>query len=70
VGRSVQARTQTAAGVLGSNFMPTPDQRRALEGLSEELTRQGARLNAVTTQRIPAVLRALQTAGITVRPGS
>jgi photosystem II stability/assembly factor-like uncharacterized protein len=66
--RSVQARVNSAAGVLNSNFMPTPDQRRALEGLPQELERQAERLNRITQQRIPAALRALQAAGVQVRP--
>jgi photosystem II stability/assembly factor-like uncharacterized protein len=65
--RSVQSRVNSAAGVLNSNFMPTPDQRRALDGLAEELQRQTERLNRLTQQRIPAAIRALQAAGVQVR---
>jgi hypothetical protein len=54
--------------VLNSNFMPTPDQRRAFEGLPEELQRQGDRLNRLMP-RLPALVKSLRDAGITVTPG-
>ena len=57
--RTLQARANSAAGTLNSNFMPTPDQRRALEGLTEEIQRQGERLTRLAQQRIPAVVRAI-----------
>lgn len=65
---SVQERLASTTELLNVQFNPNPAQRRAVRELPAELEQTGRRIAQLRTARLPAVLRALDEAGVR-RPG-
>ncbi len=62
---SIQARVNQVAGEIGDvTSPPTQIQRETLELAMKDLEREAGRLNALLTARVPALNRALDTAGV------
>lgn len=67
--QSVQQRLATTNEMLNGQYNPSPAQRRVVQELPGELQRTAARITRLRGERLPATLRSLQAAGVTVRPG-
>lgn len=68
--QTVQQRLATTNEMLNGQYNPSPAQRRVVQELPAELRRTGERVSRLRADRLPAALRSLQAAGVTVRPGS
>ncbi len=68
--RMIQARLGTMTDLMNVLFPPSPQQLRTLKGFPAELQQQVDRITRVSTERLPALLKALQAAGIEVKPGN
>ena len=53
--------------MLGISFNPNPDQRKTILALPTELQKQGDRVKKVSSEQLPALIKALKDAGIDVR---
>ncbi len=67
--RTVRQLLSTAAGANRANAMPTQQERDALALVPSRLDPEVARLNALVGERVPALLRALDEAGVPWTPG-
>jgi len=67
--RTVRQLLSQAAGVSRANAMPTQQERDALTLAPSRLDPEIARLNALVTERIPALFRAMDEAGVPWTPG-
>jgi hypothetical protein len=64
---NIQARLGTTTELLNSNFSPNPEQKRLLLALPADLQKQGDRVKKVSTDQLPALLKALKDAGVDVK---
>jgi hypothetical protein len=64
---NIQARLGTTTELLNSTFNPNPDQKRLLLTLPGDLQKQGDRVKKVSTDQLPALLKALKDAGVDVK---
>jgi hypothetical protein len=64
---NIQARLGTTTELLNSTFNPNPDQKRLLLTLPSDLQKQGDRVKKVSTDQLPALLKALKDAGVEVK---
>jgi photosystem II stability/assembly factor-like uncharacterized protein len=62
--QTLQGRFGTMTEMLNATFAPTADQRTTLQGLPKDLTSQSARLDKLANERLPALLKALEGAGV------
>jgi hypothetical protein len=67
--RTVRQLLATAAGANRANAMPTRQEKDALALAPARLDPEVARLNALVAERMPALLRALDEAGVPWTPG-
>ena len=67
--RTVRQLLSTAAGASRANAMPTQQEKDALALVPARLDPEVARLNALVTERMPALLEALDEAGVPWTPG-
>jgi len=66
--QTIAARLGTTTEMLGVNFNPNPSQRTAMQTIPAELTKQGDRVTKLATETLPALVQALKSAGIEVKP--
>jgi hypothetical protein len=64
---NIQARLGTTTELLNSTFNPNPEQKRQLLTLPADLQKQGDRVKKVSTDQLPALLKALKDAGVDVK---
>ncbi len=64
---NIQARLGTTTELLNSTFSPNPEQKRLLLTLPADLQKQGDRVKKVSTDQLPALLKALKDAGVDVK---
>ncbi len=67
--RTVRQLLQVAAGVGRANAMPSEQEREALALVPSRLDPEVGRLNALVTERIPTLFRAMDEAGVPWTPG-
>ena len=67
--RTVRQLLSTAAGANRANAMPTQQEKDALALVPSRLDPEVARLNALVSERMPALLKALDEAGVPWTPG-
>ena len=67
--RSVRTLLAIASGVSRANAMPTAQEMEALNLVPSRMDPEVARLNAVVTDRMPALFKALDDAGVPWTPG-
>ena len=65
----VQSRLQLASGMMRATAMPTAQEMEALESVPADLAREIERLNVVISTRVPALVDALDAAGMPWTPG-
>ena len=63
---SFTGRVALLNSALNSSFPLSAAQQSMLQSLTRELEQHGARVASVKTDRLPALLKSLQVAGITV----
>jgi hypothetical protein len=68
--RTIQARLGTMTDLMNVFFAPSPQQLKTLKGFPAELLLQVNRIQKVSGERLPALVKALRTAGIEVKTGS
>ncbi|MEQ9401499.1 MAG: hypothetical protein RJQ04_20195 [Longimicrobiales bacterium] len=66
---TVRRLVQTASGVHRSNTMPSAQEMEALRAAPAPLAAEIARINAMVEDRLPALFRALDQAGVPWSPG-
>lgn len=64
---TIQARLGTTTELLNSTFNPNPEQKRVLQALPADLQKQSDRVKKVSTDQLPALLKALKDAGVDVK---
>ncbi len=64
---NIQARLGTTTELLNSTFNPNPDQKRQMLTLPADLQKQGDRVKKISTDELPALLRALKDDGVDVK---
>lgn len=57
-------------GLMNVLFPPSPQELRTLRGFPAELRQQVDRIEKVSAQRLPALLKMLQDAGVEVKPSN
>jgi hypothetical protein len=65
--RTIQARLGTMTDIMNVLFAPSPQQLKTLKGFPAELQQQVDRVTKVSTDRLPALLKALKEAGVEVK---
>jgi hypothetical protein len=65
--QNIQAKLGTTTEMLNVTFNPNPEQKKTLQTLPAELQKQGDRVKKVTTDQLPALLKALKEAGVEVK---
>jgi photosystem II stability/assembly factor-like uncharacterized protein len=65
----VQSRLQLASGIMRATAMPTAQEMEALRSVPADLAREIERLNVVISARVPALVDALDAAGMPWTPG-
>jgi hypothetical protein len=65
--QNIQAKLGTTTEMLNVNFNPNPEQKKTLQTLPAELQKQGDRVKKVSTDQLPALLKALKAAGVEVK---
>ena len=56
--------------MLNATFNPNPAQKKTIQTLPAELQKQGERVTKVSSEQLPALLKALKDAGIEVKTGT
>jgi photosystem II stability/assembly factor-like uncharacterized protein len=65
--QNIQAKLATTTEMLTVNFNPNPEQKKTLQALPAELEKQGDRVKKLSTDQLPALLKALKEAGVEVK---
>jgi hypothetical protein len=65
--QNIQAKLGTTTELLNATFNPNPAQKKTVQTLPAELQKQGDRVKKVSTDQLPALLKALKDAGIDVK---
>jgi hypothetical protein len=65
--QNIQAKLGTTTEMLNVTFNPNPEQKKTLQALPAELQKQGDRVKKVSTDQLPALLKALKEAGVEVK---
>jgi len=65
--QNIQAKLGTTTEMLNVNFNPNPEQKKTLQALPAELEKQGDRVKKLSTDQLPALLKALKEAGVEVK---
>ena len=66
---TVQARFNLLTEMLNVSFAVSEDQRKTLQALPADLQKQMERVSKVTSEQLPALIKALKDAGIEVKTG-
>jgi hypothetical protein len=64
---TIQARLQTTNEMLGISFNPSPEQKKLMQTLPGEIQKNGDRIEKVRKDELEAIVKALQSAGVTVK---
>jgi photosystem II stability/assembly factor-like uncharacterized protein len=65
--QNIQARLGTTTEILNIWFNPNSEQKKTLQAIPAELQKAGDRVNKVSTDQLPALLKALKAAGVDVK---
>jgi photosystem II stability/assembly factor-like uncharacterized protein len=65
--QNIQAKLGTTTEMLNVNFNPNPEQKKTLQALPAELQKQGDRVKKVSSDQLPALIKALKDAGVDVK---
>ncbi len=65
--QNIQAKLATTTEMLNATFNPNPAQKKTIQTLPAELEKQGDRVKKVSSNQLPALLKALKDAGIEVK---
>jgi len=65
--QNIQAKLGTTTEMLNVTFNPNPEQKKTLQSLPAELQKQGERVKKLSTDQLPALIRALKEAGVDVK---
>lgn len=68
--RTIQARLGTMTDLMNVLFPPSLQQLKTLKGFPAELQQQVDRIMKVSKERLPALLKTLQAAGVDVKPSN
>ena len=52
---------------MNATFNPNPAQKKTIQTLPAELQKQGERVKKISTEQLPALIKALKDAGIEVK---
>jgi hypothetical protein len=64
---NLQAKLGTTTEMLNINFNPSPEQKKTVETMPGELEQQAARVKKISSEELPALIKALQSAGVEVK---
>jgi hypothetical protein len=53
--------------MLNATFNPNPAQKRTMQTIPAEIQKQGDRVKKVSTDQLPALIKALKDAGVDVK---
>jgi hypothetical protein len=53
--------------MLNATFNPNPAQRKTIQAIPAEIQKQGERVKKVSTEQLPALIKALKDAGVDVK---
>jgi hypothetical protein len=53
--------------MLNATFNPNPAQKKTIQTLPAEIQKQGERVKKVSTDQLPALIKALKDAGVDVK---
>ena len=65
--QNIQAKLATTTEMLNATFNPNPAQKKTIQTLPAELQKQGDRVKKVSSDQLPALIKALKDAGIEVK---
>jgi hypothetical protein len=65
--QNIQAKLGTTTEMLNATFNPNPEQKKTLQTLPAELEKQAERVKKLSTDQLPALLKALKDAGVDVK---
>ncbi len=65
--QNIQARLGTTTEMLNVPFNPSPAQKKTLQTVPAELAKQSERVKKVTSDQLPALIKALKDAGVEVK---
>jgi len=65
--QTLQARLQTTTEMLNATFNPNPAQKKTMQTIPAEIQKQGDRVKKVSSDQLPALLKALKDAGVDVK---
>ncbi|HTE44959.1 MAG TPA: hypothetical protein VK636_06925 [Gemmatimonadaceae bacterium] len=68
--QNIQAKLGTTTEMLTVTSNPNPDQKRTLQTIPTELQKAGDRVKKVSSDQLPALIKALKDAGIDVKSGA
>jgi photosystem II stability/assembly factor-like uncharacterized protein len=68
--QNIQAKLATTTEMLNATFNPNPAQKKTIQMLPAELQKQGDRVKKLSSDQLPALLKALKDAGVEVKTGS
>jgi hypothetical protein len=68
--QNIQAKLATTTEMLNATFNPNPAQKKTIQTLPAELQKQGDRVKKLSSDQLPALLKALKDAGVEVKTGS
>ena len=65
--QTLQARLGTTTEMLNATFNPNPAQKKTMQTIPAEIQKQGERVKKVSTDQLPALIKALKDAGVDVK---
>ncbi|MEP6494299.1 MAG: glycosyl hydrolase [bacterium] len=68
--QNIQAKLGTTTEMLTVTSNPNPEQKKTLQAIPAELQKAGDRVKKMSSDQLPALLKALNDAGINVRSGT
>ena len=65
--QSLQSKLATTTEMLNINFNPNPEQKKTVQTFPSELAKQSVRVKKVSADDLPALIKALEAAGVEVK---
>jgi hypothetical protein len=65
--QNIQAKLATTTELLNVTFNPNPDQKKTLQALPAELSKQSDRVKKVSGDQLPALIKSLKDAGVEIK---
>jgi hypothetical protein len=65
--QTIQAKLGTTTEMLNLSFNPSPAQKKTIQTIPAELQKQADRVNKVSSDALPTLIRNLKAAGIEVK---